>query len=157
MQVWKFGGTSVGKPERMHAIKNLITENDGRKIVVLSALSGTTNALLSIGESLYANKNYEANEKIDALYAHYQPFIKELYATEQGLAEGQAIIDKEFSFIRSLVKIKPFTLKQEKEIVAEGELLSTQMFEAYCREEGLKSAGIILMVTGAGGVAMITA
>lgn len=140
MQVWKFGGTSVGKPERMHSIRNLITEDGGRKIVVLSALSGTTNSLISIGESLKANNDAEANEKIDTLYAHYQSFIKELYKTEEGYTKGKNIIDNEFNFIRSLVSIKPFTLKQEKEIVAEGELLSTQMFEAYLQEEGVSSA-----------------
>lgn len=139
MQVWKFGGTSVGKPERMHSIRNLITEDGQPKIVVLSALSGTTNALLSIADSLKANNDAEANEKIDALYAHYESFIKELYKTEAGYNEGKNIIEKEFNFIRSLVTIKPFTLKQEKEIVAEGEILSTQMFEAYLREEGVKS------------------
>lgn len=140
MQVWKFGGTSVGKPERMHSIRNLITEDGGRKIVVLSALSGTTNSLISIGESLKANNDAEANEKIESLYAHYQSFIKELYKTEEGYTKGKTIIDNEFNFIRSLVSIKPFTLKQEKEIVAEGELLSTQMFEAYLQEEGVSSA-----------------
>lgn len=140
MQVWKFGGTSVGKPERMHAIKNLITEDGNRKIVVLSALSGTTNALISIGESLKTNNDTEAVEKINTLYAHYEEFIKELYATPEGLAKGKTIIENEFSFIRSLVNIKPFSVKQEKEIVAEGELLSTQMFEAFLQEEGIKSA-----------------
>ncbi len=140
MQVWKFGGTSVGKPERMHSIRNLITEDGGRKIVVLSALSGTTNSLISIGESLKVNNDAEANEKIDSLYAHYEAFIKELYKTEEGYTKGKTIIDNEFNFIRSLVSIKPFTLKQEKEIVAEGELLSTQMFEAYLQEEGVSSA-----------------
>ncbi len=140
MQVWKFGGTSVGKPERMHSIRNLITEDSGRKIVVLSALSGTTNSLISIGEALKANNDEEATEKIDALYAHYQAFIKDLYKTKEGFAKGQTIIDNEFNFIRSLVNIKPFSLKQEKEIVAEGELLSTQMFEAYLQEEGVSSA-----------------
>ena len=103
MQVWKFGGTSVGKPERMHSIKNLITEDGNRKIVVLSALSGTTNGLISIGESLKANNDAEAIDKINALYVHYEEFIKELYSTPAGLAEGKAIIEKEFSFIRSLV------------------------------------------------------
>ena len=63
MQVWKFGGTSVGKPERMHSIKSLITEDGNRKIVVLSALSGTTNGLLSIAESLKANNDAEATQK----------------------------------------------------------------------------------------------
>lgn len=140
MQVWKFGGTSVGKPERMHSIRNLITEDGQRKIVVLSALSGTTNALISIGESLKAYNDAEATEKIDALYVHYQAFIKDLYKTEAGYNAGKAIVDKEFSFIRSLVSIKPFTIKQDKEIVAEGELLSTQMFEAYLQEEGVSSA-----------------
>ena len=145
MQVWKFGGTSVGKPERMHSIRNLITEDNGfedsgRKIVVLSALSGTTNSLISIGESLKVNNDAEAIEKIDTLYAHYLGFIKELYQTEEGYSKGKTIIDNEFNFIRSLVNIKPFTLKQEKEIVAEGELLSTQMFEAYLQEEGVSSA-----------------
>ena len=140
MQVWKFGGTSVGKPERMHAIKNLITEDGNRKIVVLSALSGTTNALISIGESLKTNNDAEAVEKINTLYAHYEAFIKELYATPEGFAKGKTIIENEFSFIRSLVNIKPFSLKQEKEIVAEGELLSTQMFEAFLQEEGIESA-----------------
>ncbi len=140
MQVWKFGGTSVGKPERMHSIRNLITEDSGRKIVVLSALSGTTNSLISIGESLKANNDAEAIEKIDTLYAHYEAFIKELYKTDEGYTKGKTIIDNEFNFIRSLVNIKPFTLKQEKEIVAEGELLSTQMFEAYLQEEGVSSA-----------------
>ncbi len=140
MQVWKFGGTSVGKPERMHSIRHLITEDGARKIVVLSALSGTTNALISIGESLKANNDTEAIEKIDALYAHYQSFIKELYKTPEGLAKGSQIVENEFGFIRSLVNIKPFSLKQEKEIVAEGELLSTQMFEAYLQEEGVSSA-----------------
>jgi aspartate kinase len=139
MQVWKFGGTSVGKPERMHSIKNLITKDGKPKIVVLSALSGTTNALLSIAESLYQNNDAEAIQKIDTLYAHYESFIKELYKTDAAYQKGKAVIDNEFSFIRSLVKVKPFTLKQEKEIAAEGEILSTQMFTAYLEEEGVKS------------------
>lgn len=140
MQVWKFGGTSVGKPERMHSIRNLITEDGGKKIVVLSALSGTTNALIAIGEALKANHVTSATEQIDALYAHYESFIKDLYKTDVGYQKGKAIIEKEFSFIRSLLSIKPFSAKQEKEIVAEGELLSTQMFEAYLQEEGVNSA-----------------
>jgi aspartate kinase len=136
MQVWKFGGTSVGKPGRMQSIRNLVTTDKGRKIVVLSALSGTTNSRLAIGESLKANSIDEANQLIDTLYDHYQVFIRELYKTPEGLAKGQDIIDKEFGFIRSLSGISPFTLKQEKELVAEGEILSTQMFTVYLEEAG---------------------
>lgn len=136
MQVWKFGGTSVGKPERMHSIRQLITADRGRKIIVLSALSGTTNALLSMGESARAGNDAELNAKIAALRAHYDAFLPELYATPEGLAKGRQIVESEFSFIQSVTGIRPFTLKQEKELVAEGELLSTQMFQAYLEEQG---------------------
>jgi aspartate kinase len=139
MHVWKFGGTSVGKPERMQSIRRLVTADDTRKIVVLSALSGSTNSLLAIGESLKENNDAQANQTIDTLKAHYDTFITELYSTEAGKAAGQQIIDREFSFIRSLTTIKPFTLKQEKELVAEGELLSTQLFQSYLNEEGVPS------------------
>lgn len=139
MQVWKFGGTSVGKPERMHSIRNLVTADSGRKIVVLSALSGTTNALISMGDSAKANNDAEVQEKIDALKAHYDAFIKELYNTEEGLQKGQAVVDNEFNFIRSVLKSRPFGLKQDKELVAQGEIMSTQMFQAYLEEVGESS------------------
>jgi len=139
MQVWKFGGTSVGKPERMHSIRNLVTADSGRKIVVLSALSGTTNALISMGDSAKANNEAEVQEKIDALKAHYDAFIKELYSTEAGLQKGQAVVDNEFNFIRSVLKSRPFGLKQDKELVAQGEIMSTQMFQAYLEEVGESS------------------
>ena len=139
MHVWKFGGTSVGKPDRMQSIRNLITEDSTRKIVVLSALSGSTNTLLAIGEATKANNETEANAKIDSLKAHYDAFIDELHKTPGGKSAGQQIVDAEFSFIQSLTRIKPFTLKQEKELVAEGELLSTQIFQAFLSEEGVSS------------------
>lgn len=139
MQVWKFGGTSVGKPERMHSIRTLITADNGKKIVVLSALSGSTNALLAMGELAKAGNDEELAQKIAELRAHYDAFIQELYQTPEGLANGQAIVEKEFSFIQSVTSIRPFTLKQEKELVAEGEILSTQMFEAYLQEQGESS------------------
>ncbi len=140
MHVWKFGGTSVGKPDRMQSIRHLVTADDTRKIVVLSALSGSTNALLAIGECLKANTEAIAVAQIDTLRAHYDAFISELYATDAGQQAGKQVLDAEFSFIRSLTGIKPFTLKQEKELVAEGELLSTQLFQAYLEEEGVASA-----------------
>lgn len=139
MQVWKFGGTSVGKPERMKSIRELITSNEKRKIIVLSALSGSTNALLAIGEAFKKNDDYNAEEQISNLYAHYESFIAELFATETGSEKGKQVIDKEFNFIRSVGSIKPYGLKQEKQMVAEGELLSTQLFAAFLEEEGVSS------------------
>jgi len=140
MQVWKFGGTSVGKPERMKSIRSLITEDGQPKIVVLSALSGSTNTLLSISESLNAGNPSEAKAKASELRAHYDQFLTELYRTPAGLGQGQAIVAKEFAFIDSLIATSPYTVKQEKEMVALGELLSTQIFEAFLQEEGVNSA-----------------
>jgi aspartate kinase len=140
MQVWKFGGTSVGKPERMKSIRQLITEDGQPKIVVLSALSGSTNTLLSISESLNAGNPAEAKAKSNELRAHYDQFLTELYSTPAGLGQGQAIVAREFAFIDSLIATSPYTGKQEKEMVALGELLSTQIFEAFLKEEGVSSA-----------------
>jgi aspartate kinase len=140
MQVWKFGGTSVGKPERMKSIRSLITEDGQPKIVVLSALSGSTNTLLSISESLNAGNPSDAKAKANELRAHYDQFLTELYSTPAGLGKGQAIVEKEFNFIDSLIATAPYTVKQEKEMVALGELLSTQIFEAFLQEEGVSSA-----------------
>ena len=140
MQVWKFGGTSVGKPERMKSIRQLISEDGQPKIVVLSALSGSTNTLLSISESLNAGNPSEAKAKASELRAHYDQFLTELYSTPAGLGQGQAIVAKEFAFIDNLIATSPYTVKQEKEMVALGELLSTQIFEAFLQEEGISSA-----------------
>lgn len=139
MQVWKFGGTSVGKPERMQSIRQLITADGKPKIVVLSALSGSTNALLSISESLIAQNQADAKAKAAELRAHYDAFLTDLYQTPVGLGKGQTIVEKEFNFIDSLIATVPYTVKQEKEMVALGELLSTQIFEAYLQEEGVNS------------------
>jgi aspartate kinase len=139
MQVWKFGGTSVGKPERMQSIRNLITADGQPKIVVLSALSGSTNTLLSISESLIAQNQSDAQAKAAELRAHYDTFLRDLYQTPAGLGKGQAIVAKEFNFIDSLIATVPYTVKQEKEMVALGELLSTQIFEAFLQEDGVNS------------------
>ncbi|WP_025764016.1 aspartate kinase [Dyadobacter tibetensis] len=136
MQVWKFGGTSVGKPERMHSIRQLLTDDSNRKIVVLSALSGSTNALIAIGEAAKANDTNLSMQLLADLRAHYDAFIQELYSTDAGLEKGKKIVESEFGYITSLIGIRPFAPKHEKELVAEGELLSTKMFQAYLAEQG---------------------
>ncbi len=129
----------MGKPDRMRSICGLITQDDQRKIVVLSALSGTTNALIAMGELAKQNLGVEAQTKADALLAHYQTFVSELYDTPAGLARGAEIVGAEFGFIGSLLAEEPFGSKQEKELVAQGELLSTQLFAAYLAEQGVAS------------------
>lgn len=136
MQVWKFGGTSVGKPERMKSIRDLVTADSDKKVVVLSALSGTTNSLLEIGEALKVGDLSKANELIDALRTHYHTFNEQLFETPDGIDRGRQIISAEFNVISSLTAYQPFTKKQDKELVAEGEILSTQLFTAYLTEKG---------------------
>lgn len=92
MKIMKFGGTSVGKPERMFQVHDLITRDNEPKIVVLSALSGTTNALVGIGEALAKGDKEEAKQQIDKLEAHYQSFITELVKTPAALTKAKYII-----------------------------------------------------------------
>jgi aspartate kinase len=138
MKIWKFGGTSVGAPERMHAIAKLISDGE-KKIVVLSAVSGTTNALVEIS-NLCLNQDFDAaKNKTKELYDKYVPFVAHLYATEKGKQQGTSIIDEHFETIKS--QIKPgFTAVEEKLFLAQGELISTNLFTAYLQESGSKAA-----------------
>lgn len=139
MQVLKFGGTSVGRPDRMKSVADIITRNDESKIVVLSALSGTTNSLVSIGESLAEDNRDEAKDKIEALRAHYIEFIKELLLTDEKQGEALAIIEEHFEFFSITLKIS-FNEALNRDILAQGELMSTKLFTLYLQESGINAA-----------------
>ncbi|MBE7173155.1 MAG: aspartate kinase [Williamsia sp.] len=136
MKVMKFGGTSVGKPERMHQVMELITRDEEPKIVVLSALSGTTNALVAIGDSLSKGEKEKAKAQIDKLSEHYQEFITALVEKEDALQKAQAIVHEHFEFLHIILKIS-FNQALNKDILAQGELLSTKLFCVYLEERGI--------------------
>jgi aspartate kinase len=133
MVVLKFGGTSVGKPERMKKIAELVTGTPGKKIVVLSALSGTTNSLVAIGDHLLLGQHAKAEEEIVSLEKHYLNFIKELYSSDSFQAIGQEIVSRFFIFIR-LLAAGQFDNKSYRELLAQGELISTELFYQHLQE-----------------------
>ncbi len=135
MKVMKFGGTSVGKPHRMHEVAALITKDGERKIVVLSALSGTTNSLVQIGSLLAANKKEEARQKIDALHEQYNAFINELVKTPEALRKAEDVLKEHFEFLNIILRIS-YNDALNKDILAQGELLSTKLFSIYLGEKG---------------------
>lgn len=138
MLVLKFGGTSVGKPERMKKIAELLLSTPGKKIVVLSALSGTTNALVAIGDHLLIGQKSKAEEEIAALEKHYQTFIKDLFGSEAFQAIGQEIVSRFFIFIR-LLAAGQFDNKSYRELLAQGELISTELFYQHLQERKISS------------------
>ena len=133
MKVMKFGGTSVGKPQRMQEVAKLITRDDESKIVVLSALSGTTNALVEISESLSRGDRSDAKQKIDALHEHYKNFITELLIDEVTRNRANDVLNEHFEFLTIILKIS-FSQALNKDILAQGELLSTKLFSIYLEE-----------------------
>lgn len=135
----KFGGTSVGRPERMHQVADLITADAEPKIVVLSALSGTTNALVEISNALAANNRAEAKQLIDNLEAHYRNFIEQLVQGEEALQKAGSIVSEHFEFLNIILKIS-FSEALNKDILAQGELLSTKLFCVYLEERGTPHA-----------------
>jgi aspartate kinase len=138
MIVLKFGGTSVGKPERMKKIAELVLGTPGKKFVVLSALSGTTNTLVAIGDHLLAGQKAKAEEEIKALESHYQAFIKELYSSDAFLAIGQETVSRFFIFIR-LLAAGQFDIKSYRELLAQGELISTELFYQHLQERKINA------------------
>ncbi len=135
MKILKFGGTSVGQPSRMHQVAKIVTSEEGPIIVVLSALSGTTNSLVKIGERLSSGLLEEASQEVELLYEHYINFQKDLVQKENSKAKAQYIINEHFSFIRSLQKVE-FNENYTKELLAQGELMSTKLFAVYLEEIG---------------------
>ncbi|MBQ9363940.1 MAG: aspartate kinase, partial [Bacteroidaceae bacterium] len=135
MKVLKFGGTSVGTSQRMKDVVKLITDGE-QKIVVLSAMSGTTNSLLEICDYLYKKNPEGAFELINALEKKYKQHIQELYTTEEYKTITAEFLKQEFDFLRSFTAKNIFTMFEEKIIVGQGEIISTNMVTNYMLEQG---------------------
>ena len=138
MKVMKFGGTSVGSAERMKNVASLITESGEPNFVVLSAMSGTTNSLVEISDHLYKKNPEGANEVINALEKKYQQHVEELYSTDEYKQKTREFLAEEFDYLRSFTK-DLFTSFEEKTIVAQGEVMSTNMVVNYLNEQGVKA------------------
>ena len=138
MKVMKFGGTSVGSPERIKHVAELITESGEPTFVVLSAMSGTTNTLVEISDYLYRKNPEGANEIINALEKKYMGHVEELYATDEYRQATRDFLRQEFDYLRSFTK-DIFTSFEEKSIVAQGEVMSTNMMVNYLQEKGIKA------------------
>ncbi len=134
MKVMKFGGTSVGKPQRMKEVANLVTASAEPVMVVLSALSGTTNALVEISNLLGTGNKVAAKEKITALSNHYKQFVEELLLQQAAKEKATAVLTEHFEFLYIILKIS-FSEALHKDILAQGELLSTKLFSAYLDEQ----------------------
>jgi len=137
MKVLKFGGTSVGNADRMKALIPLISD-DERKIVVLSAMSGTTNSLVEIAELLYSEDKNSASVKIEELRLKYTGVVEELYNFEGTISIGQEIINSHFGYLMSFT-LRAFSKIQEKAILAQGELISTALFHLLLQENNIRS------------------
>ena len=140
MKVLKFGGTSVGSAQRMKDVAKLICDGE-QKIVVLSAMSGTTNTLVEISDYLYKKNPEGANETINKLEKKYAGVIEELYSTDEYKNKAKETLKFNFDLIRSFTK-SLFTMFEEKVILAQGELMSTALVNMYLNETGVKSVMI---------------
>lgn len=138
MKVMKFGGTSVGTPQRMKNVVELINSDNDQKIVVLSAMSGTTNMLYEISDYLYKKNPVGANENINTMEEKYQQHVDDLYTSDEYKQKAKDFLKQEFDYIRSFTK-GVFTMFEEKIIVGQGEILSTNMVTLYLQEQGFNA------------------
>ena len=137
MKVIKFGGTSLGSPERMQNLVHLL-DFSTKQLVVLSAVAGTTNSLLRISETLFEKKSEQANELIDLLEDNYIDFIKALFSEQQYLKIAAQLVTEHFNEIRSFTQ-DLFTVFEERIILAKGELISTALFTYYLQQEKINA------------------
>jgi aspartate kinase len=137
MKVLKFGGTSVGSPENMRMVMKIITDGE-QKLVVLSAMSGTTNSLLGISGAMMQNEPEKASELIGVLEKKYEKVVDDLYQTEISKVKGRSVVTAVFGLLRSFLH-QQVTEMEEKIIVAQGELISTQLFTILMLENGFST------------------
>ena len=137
MKVLKFGGTSVGSARRMKNVASIIGSSE-RKIVVLSAMSGSTNALVCIAGCFYRKAPDEANKMISEQEQKYAREIEALYRTDLYKERALQLVTEHFNHVWSFSG-KPFTVFDEKVILAQGELISTGMMDLYLQEQGIES------------------
>jgi len=138
MKVLKFGGTSVGSPQRMKDVSKLITSDGEPKLVVLSAMSGTTNTLVEIADYLYKKNPEGANTVINNLEQKYLQHLDELFTTDEWRERTEKFLLEVFAYLRSMTKTL-FTSFEEKVILAQGEIMSTNMVNNYMQEQGVNS------------------
>ena len=138
MKVMKFGGTSVGTPNRMKEVSKLVTASNQPVVVVLSAMSGTTNSLVEISNYLYKKNHDGAHEVINKLEEKYMQHVEELYSTDEWKNKTRQFLHEIFDYLRSFTK-ELFTSFEEKNIVAQGEIMSTNMVINYLKEQGVKA------------------
>src|SRR5690606_36227936 len=137
MKVLKFGGTSVGSAQRIKSLREIINPQE-RQIVVLSAVAGTTNALVEIAKAFEKEDKEHASKLIGSLYDKYNELLGELFSTDEGYQNGRELIDYHFNLIKSLSS-QLFTAVEEKIILAQGELISTTLFHFHLTEIGIRS------------------
>ncbi len=138
MKILKFGGTSVGSAERMRSLVSLVSDSD-KKIIVLSAMSGTTNKLVEICSALYNKNNALANDIISSLEIIYLKESDDLFISDDYKTKGNDLIKNHFNYLRAFT-LDMFTVNEEKAILAQGELLSTALFHFHLQEIGIASA-----------------
>ncbi|HPR33175.1 MAG TPA: aspartate kinase, partial [Prolixibacteraceae bacterium] len=138
MKVFKFGGTSVGSPDNMRSVMDIITDGEP-KVVVLSAMSGTTNALVEISNRLYAGNKEEAREQIAALKIKYDAVVQELYRSTEYKEKGQTVVEERFAELYAQVGGE-FTTVKEQINLAQGELISTALVTYLLQENGIRAA-----------------
>jgi aspartate kinase len=138
MKILKFGGTSVGSPQRMREVARIIQNNE-RKIVVLSAVSGTTNALVNLSKHLHDKNHDTFYTELKKLKESYFSFIEELLTAAEQHKQGLEIVEAHFEQIAAFAK-DIFTVHEERAILAQGELMSTALFYLYCKQENLNAA-----------------
>lgn len=139
MKVFKFGGTSVGSAENMNKVADIVLGEKDRKVVVLSAMSGTTNSLVEISELYKMHRNSEALEKIDDLEQRYEQVITDLNYSKDIQLEAQQFINDKFEFLREFSRNSSLSsIERTNIILAQGELISTQLFTWLISSKGEK-------------------
>ena len=138
MVIMKFGGTSVGSSESIQQVVEIVTSDSKEKVVVLSAFSGVTNLLVKINQE-YEQGDESIDSSITALEARCLEVINPLFKTSTYLEAAKRFLASKVEEIRRFVNL-PFEEVVTKQIIAQGEIISTNVFQLFLQEQSIDSA-----------------
>ncbi len=137
MKVLKFGGSSLGTPERIRKVKEIIRQNSLPCIVVVSAFEGVTDHLSRIAEFASSGKE-EYAEDLKKLISFQREFACRLLTSEDDLNLAQKHIDNIFNelteTLRGFYLLRESTVHALEQILASGERISSFIISLYLED-----------------------
>jgi len=136
MKVLKFGGTSVGSPESLVRVKEIVYSQKGATFVVLSAMSGVTNELLQVLDAIKDSDSQKLEALTQVIADKHYHLIHAVLQEESLQQQAIQHVDDVLQRLQGFLQV-PEAHNLYSEILTLGELMSTKIFSIVLHQDGV--------------------